>query len=198
VGTAPSIQTGDYPHEGFLAEAAEINSDEDAKALVDRVLAKTGRIDSLVHLVAGFAGGQTVAETDHATFARMFRTNLDPFFFLARAVVPVMQKQGRGRVLAIGSRTALEAATLGAYSASKAALVSLVQSIAIEGKEHGISANVLLPETMDTPANRSAMPQADPVKWVQPAQVAALLVHLASDAASQVSGAVIPIYGSEV
>jgi NAD(P)-dependent dehydrogenase (short-subunit alcohol dehydrogenase family) len=199
VGTAPYIETNDFPHDGFFAEAAEINSDEDAKRLVDRVLARTGRIDSLVHLVGGFAGGQTVAETDHATFARMFRTNLDPFFFLARAVLPVMQQQCRGRVLAIGSRTALEpSAMLGAYSASKAALVSLVRTIAIEGKDHGISANVLLPGTMDTPANRAAMPQSDPAKWVQPAQVAAMLVHLASDAASQVSGAVIPIYGSEV
>lgn len=199
VGSAPSIESSDFPHDRFLAEAAEIDSDEDAKDLVDRVMARTGRIDSLVHLVGGFAGGQTVAETDHATFERMFRTNLDPFFFLARKVLPVMQKQGRGRVLAIGSRTALEpVATLGVYSASKAALVSLVRTIAIEGKDHGISANVLLPGTMDTPANRSAMPQTDPAKWVQPAQVAAMLVHLASDAASQVSGAVIPIYGSEV
>ncbi len=198
-GTSPHIRASDFPNGRFLAEPSEINSEEQAADLVNRVLARAGRVDALVHLVGGFAGGQTVAETDHATFARMFQTNLDPFFFLARAVLPVMRKQGGGRVLAIGSRTALEpAATLGAYSASKAALISLVRTIAVEGKPHGISANVVLPATMDTPANRAAMPQADPSKWVQPTQVAATLVHLASDAASQVSGAVIPIYGSEL
>jgi len=198
-GTALSIQASDFPRANFVAVPAEISSEAQATDLVHRVLARSGRLDALVHLVGGFAGGTTVAETDHSTFARMFQTNLDPFFFLARAVMPVMQKQGGGRLLAIGSRTVLEpAATLGAYSASKAALVSLVRTIALEGRNHGISANVLLSGTKDTPANRTAMPQAARAKWVQPAQVAAMLVHLASDTASQVSGAVIPIYGSEV
>jgi NAD(P)-dependent dehydrogenase (short-subunit alcohol dehydrogenase family) len=87
---------------------------------------------------------------------------------------------------------------VGAYSASKAALVSLVRTIALENKDLGISANVILPGTMDTPANRAAMPGADPAKWVQPAQVASLLVHLATDLASQISGAVIPVAGSEL
>jgi NAD(P)-dependent dehydrogenase (short-subunit alcohol dehydrogenase family) len=87
---------------------------------------------------------------------------------------------------------------VGAYSASKAALVSLVRTIALENKDRGISANVILPGTMDTPANRAAMPGADPAKWVQPAQVASLLVHLATDLASQISGAVIPVAGSEL
>jgi NAD(P)-dependent dehydrogenase (short-subunit alcohol dehydrogenase family) len=87
---------------------------------------------------------------------------------------------------------------VGAYSASKAALVSLVRTIALENKDRGISANVILPGTMDTPANRAAMPGADPTKWVQPAQVASLLVHLATDLASQISGAVIPVAGSEL
>ena len=199
IGTSSAIADGDFPHERFSAEAAHIASEADASALVKRVIARTGRIDVLVHLVGGFAGGQSVADTDYDTLLKMFRVNLDPFFFLARAVLPVMQRQGNGCVLAIGSRTAVEpAATLGAYSASKAALVSLVRTIALEGKSHGISANVILPGTMDTPANRAAMPGADPAKWVQPTQVAAMLVHLASADASQVTGAVVPIYGGEL
>jgi NAD(P)-dependent dehydrogenase (short-subunit alcohol dehydrogenase family) len=101
--------------------------------------------------------------------------------------------------LAVASRQAAEpGAMVGAYSASKAALVALVRTIALENKERGISANTVLPGTMDTPANRAADPQADPLQWVQPAQVAALLVHLASDAGAQVTGAAIPIYGSQL
>ena len=120
-------------------------------------------------------------------------------FHLARAVLPVMRMQASGSVLAIGSRTAMEPAeTLGAYTASKAALVALVRTIAVENKQTGISANVILPGTMDTPANRLAMPTANFSQWVNPGQVASLLVHLASDAAKQVTGAVIPIYGGEL
>ena len=90
------------------------------------------------------------------------------------------------------------AATLGAYTASKAALVALVRTIALENKQAGISANVILPGTMDTPANRAAMPAADFSQWVDPRQIASMLVHLASDSARQVTGAVIPIYGGEL
>ena len=129
----------------------------------------------------------------------MLAMNLRAAFHFIKAVVPGMRAQGSGRILAIGSRTAVvPTATLGAYSASKAALVSLVQTVALENKDRGITANVILPGTMDTPANRKAMPDADPARWVAPAQVAALLVHLASDAGSNINGAVIPILGGEL
>jgi len=118
---------------------------------------------------------------------------------MIQAALAPMQAQRSGRILAIGSRTAVEpSAGLSAYSASKAALVSLMGTLAREHKGLGITANVILPGTMDTPANRKAMPEADPSDWVQPAQVAALLVHLTSDAAQQVTGAVIPVYGPEL
>jgi NAD(P)-dependent dehydrogenase (short-subunit alcohol dehydrogenase family) len=118
---------------------------------------------------------------------------------MLRAVLPEMRAQGAGRILAIGSRTAVEPQPgVGAYSASKAALVSLVKTVALENKDRGITANVVLPGTMDTPANRAAMPGADFSKWVRPSQIASLLVHLASDQASQISGAVIPVYGREL
>jgi NAD(P)-dependent dehydrogenase (short-subunit alcohol dehydrogenase family) len=120
-------------------------------------------------------------------------------FYMIRAVLPDMLAQGAGRILAIGSRAAVEPSPMvGAYSASKAALVSLVRTVALENKDRGITANIVLPGTMDTPANRTAMPKADPSKWVRPAQVAAMLVHLASDDASEISGAAIPILGGEL
>ena len=163
------------------------------------VIAKWGRIDVLVHLVGAFAGGKSVADTDDATLEQMLEVNLLAAFHMFRAVLPDMRARGAGRILAIGSRTAVDPQPMvGAYSASKAALVSLVRTIALENKDRGISANVILPGTMDTPANRAAMPGADPAKWVRPAQVASLLVHLASDDASQISGAVIPILGGDL
>lgn len=198
IGVSLSITAAEFPYPRFSAIPATIANLGDAQALAGAVIAQAGRVDALVHLVGGFAGGKTVAETDDATLDRMLELNLGSTFHLLRAVLPGMRKQGSGRILAIGSKAAVEPAPMaGAYAASKAALVSLIRTVAREERPHGITANAVLPGTMDTPANRAAMPDADPAKWVQPAQVASLLVHLASDAASQISGAVIPIYGSE-
>jgi NAD(P)-dependent dehydrogenase (short-subunit alcohol dehydrogenase family) len=125
--------------------------------------------------------------------------NLRSAFLIARSVVPHMRRQGSGRILAIGSRAAVEPGAMsGAYSASKAGLVSLIRTLASENKDRCITANVILPATMDTPANRAGDPGADFSKWVQPSQVAAMLVHLASDVGTQVNGAVIPVYGRDV
>jgi NAD(P)-dependent dehydrogenase (short-subunit alcohol dehydrogenase family) len=198
-GVAKKIQDSDFPHPHFIAISAELGSVDEARAAAASVTAKWGRIDALVHLVGAFAGGKTVADTDDATLEQMLEINLRTAFHMFRAVLPDMRTRGSGRILAIGSRTAVDPQPMvGAYSASKAALVSLVQTIALENKDRGISANVILPGTMDTPANRAAMPGADPAKWVQPTQVASLLVHLASDDASQISGAVIPILGGDL
>jgi NAD(P)-dependent dehydrogenase (short-subunit alcohol dehydrogenase family) len=102
-------------------------------------------------------------------------------------------------MLAIGSKAALEAQpSAGAYSVSKSALVALMRAFAAELRSTGVTANVLLPGTMDTPQNRAAMPGADPSRWVHPCQVAATLVFLASHAASSISGAVIPIFGPDL
>ena len=199
VGVSRSIQASDFPHPGFAAVPAELSSGEAARKVADDIVAQLGRIDTLVHVVGGFAGGQSVADTDDATLDKMLDLNYRSAFFMARAVLPHMRQQGDGRILAVASRQAVEpGAMVGAYSASKAALVALIHTIALENKDRRISANTVLPGTMDTPANRAADPKADPLQWVQPAQVAALLVHLASDAGAQVTGAAIPIYGRQV
>lgn len=198
-GVSRSIEASDFAHTGFTAMPAELSNGEAARRVADAVVEKFGRIDVLVHLVGGFAGGKPVAETDDATFDRMLEMNLRSAFYIARAVLPHMRAAGSGRILAIGSRAAVEpGAGAGAYSASKAALVSLTRTLAVENKDRCISANVILPGTMDTPANRAADPKADFSRWVQPSQVAGMLLHLASDAAAQVSGAVIPVYGRDI
>src|SRR5215471_7144724 len=198
IGVSRSISDADFPREGFSAIPAEISGVESARQLIDAAIAKAGRIDGLIHLMGGFAGGQPVADTDDATFDRMLDLNLRSAFYVIRATLPPMRGQGSGRIIAIGSKAAVEPAPMaGAYSTSKAGLVSLVRTVARENSDRGISANIVLPGTMDTPANRAADPQADFSKWVHPCQVAKLLVYLMSDQASQINGAVIPIYGVE-
>lgn len=196
VGLAPKILQSDFGHPNFTALPAVLDNLDAAKKAADAVVARFGKIDVLAHLVGGFAGGQTIADTDDATFQRMFDMNLNSAFHMLRAVIPHMRQAKSGRIIAIGSRAAeAPGATVGAYSASKAALVSLIRTVALENKDAGITANVILPGTMGTPANRKSMPGADVSQWVQPASVASLIVWLAGDAGKDVTGAAIPVYG---
>ena len=184
-------------NDSFVSVAADLSTPAGATSAVDAVIARWGRVDILVHLIGGFAGGTSIADADDATFDRMMNLNLRTAFYMFRAVVPRMRAQGSGRILAIGSRSAVEPSPeSGLYAASKAALVSVVRTVAAENADRGIGANVILPGTMDTPANRASMPTANFSQWVPPVQVAAMLVHLAGDGASAITGAVIPIYGS--
>lgn len=195
-GLAPRIQQSDFNHANFTALAATLDSLDAASKAVDSVLQRSGRIDVVAHLVGGFAGGQTVAQTDDAIFQRMFDMNVNSAFHLLRAVIPHMRNAGSGRIIAIGSRAAEDPGpNVGAYSASKAAIVSLMRTVAVENKDAGITANVILPGTIDTPANRKAMPGADVSQWVQPASIASLIVWLAGEAGKDVTGAAIPVYG---
>lgn len=196
VGIAPRIRQDSFNHPQFTALPATLNSLEAAKNAAGTVISRFGKIDVLAHLVGGFAGGQTVADTEDATFQRMFDMNVNIAFHMLRALIPHMRKAGSGCIIAIGSRAAENpGATVGAYSASKAALVSLIRTVAVENKDSAITANVILPGTIDTPANRAAMPSADTSQWVQPASIASLILWLTSDAAKDVTGAVIPVYG---
>lgn len=199
IGTSRKIQQSAFANVNFTALPAEISTREDAKSIVDQVVQRFGGLNVLAHTVGGFAGGQSIVETDDATFQRMFDLNLNSVFHILRAALPPLRQTGAGRIIAIGSRAALElGAGVGAYSASKAAMVSLIRTVALENKDAGLTANVILPGTMDTPANRKAMAGADFSKWVRPAAVASLMVWLAGDAGKDVNGAVIPVYGSEV
>jgi NAD(P)-dependent dehydrogenase (short-subunit alcohol dehydrogenase family) len=199
IGISRSIEAADFSHPAFTAMPASLSTAAGTQQVVAAVIERFSRIDTLVHVMGGFAGGARVDETPDAVFENMLDVNYRAAFFMVRAVLPHMRKQGSGRILAVASRQGVEpSAMVGAYSASKAALVSLVRTVALENKDQGISANTVLPGTMDTPANRAAMPNADRSQWVEPAQVAALLVHLASEAAAQITGAAIPVYGSQV
>ena len=198
-GVSRSIKDCDFPHAGFAGIPAELSSSEATRAVASAVVSKFGRINVLVHLVGGFAGGVTVGDTDDETLDRMLDLNLRSAFYMIKAVLPYMREQRNGRLIGVGSRAAVDGnAGAGAYSASKAALIAMMRAVAAENSDRCISANLVLPGTMNTSANRVANPNADTSKWVEPAQVTNLIVGLASDDLAQVNGAAIPIYGSEV
>jgi NAD(P)-dependent dehydrogenase (short-subunit alcohol dehydrogenase family) len=199
VGVARKIEESAFAGSNFIALPAEITTAAGTKNVADAVTNRFGRLDIVVHTVGAFAGGASVAEIDDATYQRMIDVNLNSTFYLLRSVIPLMRKTGNGRIVGIGSRAAVDpGAGVGAYSASKAAMVSLIRTVAQENKDVGITANAILPGTIDTPANRKDMPKADASKWVQPSAIAALILWLTSDVGKDVNGAVIPIYGRDV
>ena len=198
VGIARSNAAGEAHDNRFYPVSADLTNPQEVQNHVVRLAEQFGKIDILVHVMGGFAGGSSIAATDDATWRKMMDLNLNAAFYVFRAVVPVMRAAGHGRIIAIASRQAVQpAANVGAYSASKAALVSLVQTVALEGKDKGIRANVILPGTMDTSANRAAMPKANFAKWVNPSHVAELVLMLTGDAGGDITGAAIPIYGAD-
>jgi len=179
----------------FTTISGDVTTEAGCESMVKQAL-EHGPIDALVHLVGGFAGGSPLTETTDQTWDSMMNINLRAAFCCMRAALKPMQAAGRGRIVAIGTRMAVEPSpNFAAYAVSKAALVALVKTVAAEGQKFGVTANAVLPSTIDTPANRAAMPKADFSRWVAPQSIAKLLVFLASDAAADTSGAVIPIYG---
>ena len=191
-GVSRHIKADHFQHPNFSAFPGDLASGAAARKVVESVVAQLGRIDALVHVMGGFAGGQSVADTDDATMEQMLDLNFRSGFFMARAVLPVMKRQGGGRILVVASRQGAEpGAMVGAYSASKAAMIALVKSIALENKDAGITANTVLPGAMATPGSQGS-------NLVATEEVAALLAHLASDAAAQITGAAIPVYGRQL
>ncbi len=150
----------------------------------------------LVNLVGGFAAGNRVHETPIEEFEKQFRLNLRPTYLMTAAAVPQMIDQGRGSIVCVGTRAALQPFSGAAgYIASKAAVIAFAHAVAVEYKHDGIRANAILPSVIDTPANRASMPNADHDRWVKPAEIAGVIAHLLSDDSIPTSGAAIPVYG---
>lgn len=174
---------------------ANVTKEKQVSRVVDRTLRRFGRIDVLVNIVGGFTYA-TIVDTDEKTWDHMMNINLKSTFLCSKAVLPHMIKQNYGRIINVSSRPALRgAAGIGAYSASKAGVLNLTETIADEVRDYEINVNAILPSTIDTPANRKAMPKADFSKWVKPEEIARVMVFLASDDSKPISGAAIPVYG---
>lgn len=166
--------------------------DAATRAAIDRF----GRIDALCNIAGAFRMGPMVHETSDADWSFMFDVNARSVVHTARAVVPHMLAAGRGKIVNVGAFGALKgSAKMAAYVAAKSAVIRITESMSAELRERGINVNCVLPTTIDTPDNRRAMPKADPAKWVAPADLANVIVFLASDAARAVHGAAIPVTG---
>jgi len=172
-------------------------TDESAVAqLVEKILSKHGRLDALINTVGGFVGGQKFWEADSKSLDQMLALNVRSGWILASAVVKPMLKANRGSIVNIASRAAVEhSAALAAYSASKAAAVAMIDSLAADLKGTGVRANSVLPSIIDTELNRKAMPKADFSKWPKPEEIARVILFLCSDDANLINGAAVPVYG---
>jgi NAD(P)-dependent dehydrogenase (short-subunit alcohol dehydrogenase family) len=155
-----------------------------------------GSVDVLAITVGGYAGGKNVWEADLATYEQMLNLNLRAAFVMARAVLPGMIKRNRGAILNIASRAAYgHSAGAALYSASKAGVIALFDSLAEEVKPYNINVNSIVPSIMDTPANRRAMPKADFSMWPKTEDIAKVIVFLCSEDARVIHGAAVPVYG---
>ena len=178
VGVSRSITQTDFPHPKFVAISADLTKADSTRQFVNSVIDRFGRIDSLIHVMGGFSAAPVHEITDSA-WDNMRDLNLTSAFNILREVLPHMRQARYGRIVAVGSQAAVEPHPgLGAYTAFKTAMAALVGVVAAENRGHGITANVVLPGTMDTPANRAAMPDADPSSWVKPQEVAEVILSL--------------------
>jgi NAD(P)-dependent dehydrogenase (short-subunit alcohol dehydrogenase family) len=161
-----------------------------------RAAAERGELSTVVNLVGGFAAGGRVHETEPEQFERMLALNLTTALNTSRAAIPGLLERGGGAIVCVGTKVAYEPFSGGAaYAISKSAVLALVRSLDVEYREDGIRANAIVPNIIDTPANRESMPDADHSKWVQPAEIARVIRFLCSEDSSPVSGAAIPVYG---
>jgi NAD(P)-dependent dehydrogenase (short-subunit alcohol dehydrogenase family) len=140
--------------------------------------------------------GDDVHETADDAWERMLDLNVRTLLNACRAVVPHMLERGGGRIVNVGAFAAQKGqAGMGAYVASKSAVIRLTEAMAAELRERGVNVNCVLPTIIDTPANRESMPDADPAKWVAPKDLARVIAFLASDDAHAVHGAALPVTG---
>jgi NAD(P)-dependent dehydrogenase (short-subunit alcohol dehydrogenase family) len=177
-------------------EVADATDPAVAMRLIDRIASEVGPPDVLVNTIGAFRPGDALTTTPE-TLRLMIDVNLGPALWLSQAVAPHMQRQGSGAIVHVTARPGIEpSGGMAAYSLSKAALVYLTRILDIEFRPHGIRVNAVAPQLLDTPVNRATFPQETMAHAVAPQAIADTIAFLVSDAATQVSGAVLPAYGT--
>jgi NAD(P)-dependent dehydrogenase (short-subunit alcohol dehydrogenase family) len=180
-----------------LAVGADLTDEASVSAAVARIAGHFGRIDVLANIAGGFRMGPPVHETPVETWDFMMDVNAKSAFLMSRAVLPHMLAGGWGRVVSVSARAAVRpSGWMAPYCVSKAAVITLTESLAAEHRTDGVTVNCVLPGTIDTPQNRADMPDADWSRWVAPQALADVVLFLASDAARAVNGAAVPVYGA--
>ena len=176
--------------------AADLLDSRQVDAALREGVDRFGRVDAVCHLAGGFRMGEPVHQTSPDTWDFLFDINARTFVNVARAAVPHLLQQGGGKIVTVGAAAAIRGgAQMGAYSASKSALIRLTEAMSAELKDKNINVNCVLPTIIDTPENRAAMPDADPARWVAPAALAEVIAFLCSPSARAVHGASIPVTG---
>jgi NAD(P)-dependent dehydrogenase (short-subunit alcohol dehydrogenase family) len=179
--------------EGF---PVDVTDEAAVRQLVEKIFGKHGRLDALVNTVGAYAGGVKLWEMETKVFDQMLALNLRSGYALSRAAARAMLKKGRGAIVNVAAKAALDhAAGAAAYAASKAAAVAMLDSLAADLKGSGVRVNSVLPSIIDTEANRKAMPNADFAKWPKPEEIARVILFLCGDDARVIHGAAIPVYG---
>ena len=178
----------------FRAGGVDLSDATQAAAAIDAVARHFGRLDGLVNVAGAFAY-ETVADSDPATWSRLYAINVLTAVNASRAAIPHLVKSSAGRIVNVGAMGALRAgAGMGPYAASKAGVHRLTEALAAELKGK-VTVNAVLPSTINTPANRRDMPDADFGSWVRLDELASVILFLTSDAASAVTGALLPVAG---
>jgi len=179
-----------------LFEGVDLTDREAMIELAENVLEQVGKVEILVNTVGGFAYGDPVYEMSSKTWYKMMDLNVKSFLNASAAFVPGMMKLGCGKIISIGSKSSLQGgANTGAYAAAKGALLRLTESMAAELKPHDIQVNCVLPSIIDTPENRQSMPSADFSNWVNPDEIAQVIIYLSSKMSDAITGAAVPVYG---
>jgi len=177
---------------------ADVTLESSVRDMVGAVLSRHGRVDALLNLAGAYRGGADISATAEDDWDYLLRTNLKSAFLCSRAVLPAMMKANSGRIVCVAARQAVEKkarAKSGAYAVSKAGVVVLTETMAEETRKFGLTINCILPGTIDSPENRTAIAGADFSKWVKPEEIATVILFLISEASSVTSGAAIPVYG---
>jgi NAD(P)-dependent dehydrogenase (short-subunit alcohol dehydrogenase family) len=180
----------------LLAFQADVTQEQSIGAAIDEAADRFGGLNTLIHLAGGYKGGEPLESVDAETVRGMIELNLLSAFWAAKQAIPHLKRSGQGRLLFVSSRGAIATYPgAAAYAAAKLGIHALVETLAKELRDTGVTANAVLPSVIDTPPNRASMPDADFTKWVPSEAVANLLAFLASSEAASTSGALIPIYG---
>lgn len=187
--------SGQSAPEGVLElGGVDLTDPASASKAIEAVVARFGRLDALLNIAGGFVW-QTTDDADPA-WSRMFALNVTTALNASRAALPHLKTSGEGRIVNVGANAALKsAAGMGAYAASKSAVHRLTESLAEELKSTSVTVNAVLPSILDTEQNRKDMPDADPAKWVAPADLARVMLFLASPDSRAITGALIPVTG---
>lgn len=194
---ADALRAAVRSNERLCLVETDVTDERSIRRTVGLVEEQLGPPDALVHLVGAWKGGERVDELSAETWDRMLDLNLRSALLCSRALLPGLRERGWGRLVFVSSRTAREGRSgQAAYAVAKAGVAVLAETIAEENRGLDVTANVVAPSTLDTPANRAALPGSDPAKWVAAADVAATVSFLCTQAAGQLRGAWLPLYGS--